>query len=235
MAKKTYSYFFLYAIIGLIATLVGFGSTYIFPMSKGELDIPVGVHIHGACAFSWIFLYLTQTFLIHKLRYALHMTLGWLSILVLFGFVLSLLPAIAFVIERDQAAVGDIAFSSNMSVVTSGLWVFGLGMAGLLYRNKPQVHKRLMFLTTIVILWPAWARWRHYFPGIPNSDFWFGLIVPYTFIIAAWICEKRAYGKIHPVLLVIGTLIIIEGFLSSYYIGSEFCTRFIQSLYELYL
>lgn len=231
--KNHYSYFLIYGIIGLLATLIGFGSTYIVPMHKGELKVPIGVHIHAAFAFTWIILYLSQTLLIQKKNYKLHMTLGWLSVVVLFGFLLSLWPAITFVIERDRELFGDVAFSSSLAVVTSGFWVFGLGMSGLYYRKRLQVHKRLMFLATIVILWPAWARWRHYFPGIPNGDLWFGLVVPYAFIVGAWIWEKISYGKIHKIILRVGSLIILEGLLSSFYIEWNFAIRFIKWLYEV--
>lgn len=228
-----HSYFLIYAIIGFIATIVGFASTYIVPMSQGVLDVPIGIHIHGAFAFAWILLYLLQNVLIKYKNYKLHMSMGVLAVIVLIGFALSLIPAAGFTIARDVSGFGDSAYSATMSVLTSGIWVLGLGTAGIIYRKKPAIHKRLMFLATAVILWPAWARWRHYFPSIENGDWWFGLAVPYTFIVLAWLWELTVYKKIHPVLLVIGALIISEGLLSSYYIESESIIRFMKWLFHL--
>ena len=162
------------------------------------------------------------------------MTMGLVSIIILVGFFISLFPAMAFAIERDLPQDGDRVYGSNMVALTSGLWVLGLGIAGLYYRKRSQVHKRLMFLATIVILWPAWGRWRHYFPDTIDDN-WFMLYLPFSFIIWAWIWEKRVYGKIHPILLIIGILIIAEGFLSSLYIGSEYCTALIKKLYSLHI
>lgn len=44
----------------------------------------------------------------------------------------------------------------------------GLVAAGLINRRRPEVHKRLMLLATLLILWPAWFRFRHFFPGVPR-------------------------------------------------------------------
>ena len=228
--QKTYSYFLIYAIIGLIVVLAGFGRTYAIPMSQGALKVPIGVHIHGAFSFAWILLYLFQNILIHKKNFKLHMAMGITSTIVLIGFFISLFSAMAYGIERDLPKGGDQVYGSNMVALTSGLWVLGLGLAGLNYRKKPQVHKRLMFLATIVILWPAWSRCRHYFPQVENSD-WFQLYIPFSFILLAWFWEKVTYKKVHLTLLILGTLIIIEGHLGGLYAESKPVISFVKWIF----
>ena len=36
--------------------------------------------------------------------------------------------------------------------------------AAIVYRRRPEFHKRLMLLAMIAIIWPAFFRFRHYFP-----------------------------------------------------------------------
>ena len=56
------SYFLVFAVIGLLAAIAGFAKTFFMPMAAGSFKAPVGIHIHGALAFTWIILFLVQTF-----------------------------------------------------------------------------------------------------------------------------------------------------------------------------
>ena len=67
-----------------------------------------------------------------------------------------------------------------------------------------------MLLATIIILWPAWFRFRHYFPSVPRPDIWFGLVLADSLIVISWLWEMFKYKKIHPLLLWGGVFIIIE-------------------------
>jgi hypothetical protein len=87
---------------------------------------------------------------------------------------------------------------------------FCLVLAGVLKRNVPEAHKRLMLLATIVVLWPAWFRFRHYFPTVPRPDIWFALVLADSLIIISWIWDKCKNGNIHPVLKYMGLFIILE-------------------------
>jgi len=78
------------------------------------------------------------------------------------------------------------------------------------FRKKPQAHKRFMLLATIVLLWPAWFRWRHYFPSVTRPDIWFGIVLADSLIIIAFIWDWLKNKKIHPVLLYGGLFFIIE-------------------------
>ena len=67
-----------------------------------------------------------------------------------------------------------------------------------------------MLLATIVVLWPAWFRFRHYFPSVPRPDIWFAFVLADSLIIFAWIWDKIKNGNIHPVLKWVGLFIILE-------------------------
>ena len=73
--KKKPSFFLIIAIVGLFAVLIGFAKTFIIPVATNSFSAPLLIHIHGAFAFAWILLFLTQTSLIHFDKYKIHQTL----------------------------------------------------------------------------------------------------------------------------------------------------------------
>lgn len=204
--------FFLYiALIGLAAVLIGFARTFIIPISNGSFKAPTIVHIHGAFAFGWIFLFLIQTSLIHFRKYNIHQILGILGVIIAAGVLITMIPTGVYVVERDLAiGLEETSYSTLLGVLTSGIMYFTLVFAGVLNRNRPEVHKRLMLLSTIVVLWPAWFRFRHYFPSVPRPDIWFAFVLADSLIIIAWVWDKLKNGGIHPVLKYVGLFIILE-------------------------
>jgi hypothetical protein len=209
--KKPLSFFSVIAIIGLAAVLIGFGKTFIVPTVEGTFKAPIIVHIHGAFAFTWILLFLLQTFLIHYGKYSIHRTLGIFGFLVALGVTITLIFVGKYVVTRDlRQGIGDFSYSNLPGVITSALMYFGLVLSGILTRKNSPVHKRFMLLATIVVLWPAWFRFRHYFPSVPRPDIWFALVLADSLIIVAWIWDKNRNGKIHPVLKWVGLFIILE-------------------------
>jgi hypothetical protein len=199
------------AILGLIAVLVGFAKTFFLPVAYGEFKAPLVIHIHGGFAFAWVGLFLLQTSLIHIRKYALHKTFGWLGIAIASGVMITLVPAGMYVVKRDLCnGVGEASYSSLVGIVTSGIMFFVLVLAAMLERKDPEYHKRLMVLSLIVVLWPAWFRFRHYFPSVPRPDIWFALVLPDSLIVGAWIWDKVKNGSIHPVLKYVGIFIIVE-------------------------
>ncbi|MEZ4800056.1 MAG: hypothetical protein R2809_09840 [Flavobacteriales bacterium] len=105
---------------------------------------------------------------------------------------------------------GDTAYSGLIGSLSSSLMFLVLIVIGLFYRKKIQIHKRLMLLGTLVLLWPAWFRFRHFFPEVPRPEFWFAIVLADIWIIIAWIYEWKRYRTIHPTLLYIGIFIILE-------------------------
>jgi hypothetical protein len=67
-----------------------------------------------------------------------------------------------------------------------------------------------MLLATILLIWPAWFRWRHYFPSIERPDIWFAVVLADSVIIIAFIWDWLYNKRIHPALLYGGFFIIAE-------------------------
>lgn len=205
------SFYLLVGIIGLLAVHIGFFSTYIKPTFQSSLNIPIIVHIHGMLAFGWVFLFLLQTLAVKFRNFQLHKKLGYTGFFIAIGILITMLPTGLFQVNRDLAnGQGETAISQIVGVVTTALMFAVLVGAGFAYRKKPKIHKRLLVLATIILLWPAWFRFRHYFPSVPRPDIWFAVVLADSLIILSWIADRITYGKIHPVLLNGGLLIIGE-------------------------
>ncbi|TVZ60180.1 hypothetical protein NA63_2730 [Flavobacteriaceae bacterium MAR_2010_105] len=205
------SYFLGIAIVGLLAVAIGFAKTFIGPVSSGSFSAPNVVYIHAALAFSWVLLFFVQTVLIHVSKYRTHMALGIAGVVIAIATAVTMLPVGIYAVNKELAqGLGPTAISTFLGVLTSALMFLGLVLAGLCYRKTAATHKRLMLLATLVVLWPAWFRFRHYFPSVSRPDIWFAVVLADSWIVISCIWDQWKHGRIHPVLKYVGGLIILE-------------------------
>ncbi|PKA84280.1 hypothetical protein ATE92_2461 [Ulvibacter sp. MAR_2010_11] len=209
--RKRSAFFLIMGIVGLFSVLIGFTKTFFVPVSFGTFNAPAIIYVHGILAFCWVFLYFTQAFLIRKNRYLTHKRLGIIGLIIAIGIAVTMIPAGKFQVEKELAmGFGDSAISAILGVFISALMFLLLVFYGIYKRRVPQTHKRVMLLALLVLLWPAWFRFRHYFPSIPNPEIWFAVVLADSFIVISMFWDKIANGKIHPAFLYIGTFIIVE-------------------------
>ena len=196
-------------LVGFFAVFVGFGKT--LPSTIADLATPPIIYIHGAFAFAWVCLFFVQASLIRYHGYRLHTALGILGIFIAAGVAITMLPVGVYQVQRQLSkGIGEGSYATIAGVMTTAIMFLALVVAAVLTRKTPAAHKRLMLLATIVVLWPAWFRFRHYFPSVPRPDIWFALVLPYIFIIIAWIWDRYANGRLHPVLGWVGAFVIVE-------------------------
>jgi hypothetical protein len=163
-------------ILGIVVT--GFGKSYFLAgMLSAKLPNAL-VHVHGAVFVLWIFLLVTQPWLIaaHKVKW--HMKLGVLSLALIPAMsILGVLTLFDFIrrAEPDEGAelllVGDLEILLLFVALTS--W-------GLLARRDAASHKRLMILGTMAIMGPAIGRWNL---GIPAA---LGVIFALPLLVVAY-------------------------------------------------
>lgn len=160
--------------------------------------------------------------------------MGILGLLIASGVAITIIPVGLYAVEKElKLGLGETAVSGIVGNGTSALLFISLVLGGLYYRNKPEVHKRLLLLSTIVILWPAWFRFRHYFPSIERPDIWFAVVLADSLIVISFIWDKMSIGRIHPTLLIIGLAIIIEHSLEVIMFDSELWRMIAHYMYEL--
>jgi hypothetical protein len=209
------------ALIGLLAVLIGFAKTFILPTFKGSFSAPIVVYVHGVFAFSWIMLFIIQASLISLKKYNTHMFLGVFGVLIAIGAAFTMLPAGMYAANRDiEQGLGDVAISNIVGVVTSACMFLAIVIAGIMNRKNAGTHKRLMLLATLVVLWPAWFRFRHYFPSIPRPDIWFAVVLADSLIVISCIWDKIANGRVHPVFKYVGSFIVLEHIFEAIFFNS---------------
>lgn len=201
-----------FALLALVVAAAGFFTTFIRPVWRSEFHGPVLAHVHGAFVLGWLLLFLAQVLLVKTARVSQHRKLGWAGLAIVPGVIMTTIAMGVYAMHRDLAAGGgEVAFSSLLGSFTSSVIFSALFTAGVVYRRKPDFHKRLMLLATLAILWPAFFRLRHYFPGAPRPDIWFGFVlgqvVPVTL---AMIHDKVTLGRMHPVYRTVGVIFIAE-------------------------
>jgi hypothetical protein len=203
-----------YSVMGgvaLVAVIVGFGRTYAVPLASGTFDAPAVVHVHGAFAMAWVLLFVTQPLLLRWRRVRWHRRIGVIGLPLAVGVLITMIPTGFYQATRDaQAGAGPTGISSVLGVITSGLLFVGLVTAGILARKDREAHARWLLLATLVVLWPAWFRFRHYFPDVPRPDIWFAIVLAYVWIPLAALRDRILRGSVHPVLAWGGSFVIFE-------------------------
>jgi uncharacterized membrane protein YozB (DUF420 family) len=210
-ARDRASRFYLgFSLVGLAAIAIGFSTTFILPMYRGTFVAPAIVHLHGALALSWIVLLITQSSLVRAQLTPLHRRVGLIGLPLAIGILATGVLVAFWAARRDYPSQGPVAASLMVGVFTT-LTLFALlvGLA-ILWRRWPDWHKRLLLLATILVLWPAWFRFRHLMPWVSRPEFWLAYIVALSPIGVAALRDRWKYGFVHPVWVYFGTAVILE-------------------------
>lgn len=202
-------FYLAFGLISLAAAITGFSTTYILPMSRGAFSAPAVVHLHGSLCLTWVMLFIVQTVLVRGRRTPLHRQLGTLGIPIALGIVISGMATAFWATKRDLGT-GPIAYTTMIGTLTSLVIFAGFVIFAVAMRRKPDWHKRLMMLATIVVLWPAYFRFRHLTPWVPRPDIWFAIVLADLPIVIAAARDGVRYGRLHPVWTIFGTALIVE-------------------------
>ncbi|MEQ1490397.1 MAG: hypothetical protein ABL932_07605 [Terricaulis sp.] len=225
-------FFVAMALVAVAVALTGFATTFFIPLASGRFEAPPVIYAHAIATFSWIGLFVLQPTLIRRGAYNIHVRTGILGVLIAVTVAVTGLRVGIFASARDFAAGGGAAaISSFLGVVTSMTMFLGLVGAAIAFRAKPETHKRLMLLATIIVLWPAWFRFRHYFPGVPNPEIWFAVVAADSLILVAALRDFFVLGRVHPVWLYAGTAVILEQSLEVIFFDSPLWRAAAQALY----
>lgn len=210
------SFYRLASALALATAAVGFFLTYLQPLASGTFTGPRWAHVHGALLASWLILVGVQSWLLPG-----HRTLGWLA--------LALVPAIAIStvaigLEATQRDLASGLATGMVGNVTGPLVFCALVGAALWMRRQPQWHKRLIFIATVVVLWPAWFRWRHFLPWMPRPDVTLGLFAANAPIALAMLRDRWCFGKVHPAYWFVGLPVFVWQALEVVLFGSQLWT-----------
>ena len=156
-----------YVIAGslmLVATAVGFRAFLIHGKGFGGGEItrqivPLIV-VHGLAMFSWIVLFLAQSVLIMKGNPRLHMRIG-VGGAVLAGVMVPLGSISATLSARNNPELYQLFGGprSFLAIMLGEMLSFGVlvGVA-IIYRRRPEIHRPMMLLATLMIISGSLAR-----------------------------------------------------------------------------
>lgn len=199
------------ALTACAAVAIGFSTTYFLPLARGSFAGPTVAHIHGLLFMTWVALLLVQPILVRQRKTQLHRKLGLVALPLALAMAASGLGVGVHAVTRDLAAGGGAEAVSQLIGVATAMAIFVLYVAiALALRKRPDWHKRMILLATIVILWPAWFRFRHLMPWLPRPDIWLAIVVSDSLILIAMLRDKLKFGRVHPAYWTFGLLLIAD-------------------------
>jgi len=189
------------ALAALLTVFAGFAPSYYLkvvlgrPGISGMQTLSPLLHLHGFVFTSWIVLFLVQTRLVAARRIGLHRRLG-----VAVALLAPAMVVVGFVAAVDAARRGSTPPGGPpplvfMAIPLADLAVFAtLVGAGIWFRRRADIHKRLMLTSTISILTPAIAR----LPGILMAGPLAFFALTDSFVVACLIYDRVTRGRVHP-------------------------------------
>ena len=193
------------AIAVLITVFLGFSRSYFLKAYYGTPELSLLVHIHGLVFTSWVLLFLAQTTLVATGRTDRHRKLGvagavLAALLLIVGTTTAILR-----VKGGSAPILGVPPLSFLAVPFFDMVVFAMLIgAGLVLRNRPETHKRLMTLATIALTSAPLARLSFVRQAGPPG--FFGLTD--LFILAMLVYDLTTRGKVHPATIWGGLVIV---------------------------
>jgi FtsH-binding integral membrane protein len=180
------------AVVLLLIVAVGFARSFYLRniLNAGHttgLTLPAYIVAHGIVLTSWFLLFLGQTLLASSGRVRLHRSLGVAgTALAAIVFALSMLVVVRSVVrETPLVVIGDMAILILFAILVT---------TSIRFRQKPEVHKRLMVIASINIVAPAIARWPGAQSMLPLS-----VVLPQLLLYAALVLyDVRSIRRVHP-------------------------------------
>lgn len=209
------TFYLAFAIMAVAAVVIGFSTTYFIPGPRGTLGLPWVVHVHGWFAMAWVALLVAQVWLVRSGRSRLHRRVGQGALPIAFGIWASGIATGVWATRRDLPEMGEAAYANTSGTAISLTMFLLLVISAVAMRRRPDWHKRLVLLATVVVLWPAFFRFRHILPTMPRPDILLGLLLADSPILVAAIRDKLRFGQVHPAWKWVGTGVFVEQILES--------------------
>jgi hypothetical protein len=166
------------------------------------------VRIHVVTFSSWIVLFFAQTVLVAARRTDLHRRLGIAGAILAAAMIVVTIEVSFEAVRQGHAVLTMPPLQALVFYTVPHVDMFlfsGLVIAALLFRHKPEIHKRLMLLTTIALLDAVADRlpllWR--FGRMTH------FLVQDALVLAGIVYDLKSRGRINPAYIWGGLLILI--------------------------
>jgi hypothetical protein len=201
-------YFYLSMSLVMAALVVwGFSHTVDANLIHASPPRPLLLWIHGAVFSTWMIFFILQSALVRVRRVSVHRFLGWFgaglaTVMVSLGFTIAVIMA-----RFDTVVLHQQGADAFLSIPFTDMIVFGPCIAAaLLWRKKPEYHRRLIFIATCQLMDAAIGRF----------DFWFNHSIFYVgldfLIVLGMVRDWLADGRIHKVYrYALPLMIVVQG------------------------
>lgn len=187
-------------LLMLVLAIGGFWPQY-FSAVTGRAPAPTTqfwlIHLHATLFTGWLLVYIFQATLIAVGRPRTHLRLGpWLAA---YGFIVVLVGIFAAGVLAHRLGVreqnGDAAASFIFFPLIDMMFFGGFLVAAIVYRKRPDVHKRAMFLATFSIAVVGLGR-LVFRSGIESEWVWQPMTLAPVLIAVAhdWLVRRRLFA-----------------------------------------
>ncbi|HEV7233649.1 MAG TPA: hypothetical protein VGN36_05340 [Sphingorhabdus sp.] len=211
-------FFFGLAIALALTTFIGFAPTYYLVgyfdgvTTRGDRAASIltpAVHLHGLTGSLWMLLLVAQTGLVAADRRDIHKRMGIIAVALMVAISIT-----AWIVSFEAGGRGKAppgwtppGFLLIQIGTLAGFLIFAT--LGLLMRKRSDFHKRLMMLATISMMVPVCGRIWTRLGGIEYTRGAVGgMILSDLFLLAIILFDIRSRGRIHPVTLWGGALLV---------------------------
>lgn len=199
----------LYLGLGVVAVplvLAGFWPYFSRLLAGSPPAVPAIIHFHAAVFSGWLALLLVQVALVLRGRVQHHRRLGRFGMA--YGLLILLMgTAVSFVAPARHVANGEwtVDQAAGFMILPFGdMLLFALFFGGAMAcRRRPQIHKRMIVLTTIALLFPAVARLAEPAGAAAILVIW---LLP---LLIVMVNDVRTTRRVHVVYMAGGAILLI--------------------------
>ncbi len=197
--------FYLGLTLFLFATvIIGFWPSYFGTLLSGGVTRPLVMHAHGAVFTGWMLLLFLQVGLASSGRVRAHRRVGsfgiWYGTLV---WIMGVIATFAAPVIHVQAGEWPLDQAAGFLILPIGDMILfgGFFGAAVKYRNKPEIHKRLIVAATVALAFAAVARMNLSLP------IFFVIWMAPMAALAAF--DVRSIGKVHRVTAICSAVMVL--------------------------
>ncbi len=207
--KSFLSRYFYFSMSLVMTGLVvwGFSHTVDQNLFHAKPAKPLLLWMHGAAFSTWMVFFIAQSALVRVRKVSIHRTLGWFGAALAALMVVLGLTVAVYMTRWDMVVLHQKDVAQFLSVPFFDMAVFGTCIAlAILWRKKPDYHRRLIFIATCELMDAAIGRFDFWFN---HSIFYIGLDL---LIVAGMTRDLIVDGRIHKVYLyALPVLIVGQG------------------------
>jgi hypothetical protein len=204
-------FYFTMSLLAAVIVVSGFGQTVSGHLFHPAIPRPTILWFHGTAFSAWVLFYILQSALVRTHNLKLHRSLGWFGaglgvVMVALGFTTAVIMG-----RFDSQVLHQPGGESFLIIPFYDMVVFGtLFSLAILWRKKPDLHRRLLFIATAGLLDAAFGRFEYI---ALHSLFFICIDVVFALgPIRDLIVDKR----IHKVYLVALPLLVIGQYITNY-------------------